>query len=55
MQAFDSCVTGSRQPAVSDGFYLPFKPMTPGEHTIVINGHDMQGVRVTLSWHLTIR
>jgi hypothetical protein len=55
MQAFDSCVTGRRQPAVSDGFYLPFRPMSPGEHTIVINGHDMMGVAVTLTWHLTIR
>jgi len=54
MQAFDSCVTGKRQPAVSDGFYLPFKPMTPGPHTIVINGHDMMGVQVTLTWNLTI-
>ena len=55
MQAFDPCVTGRHQPAVSDGFYLPFRPMTPGEHTIVINGHDMMDVPVTLTWHLTIR
>jgi hypothetical protein len=55
MQAFDPCVTARRQPAVSDGFYLPFKPMAPGEHTIVINGHDMVGVPVTLTWHLTVR
>jgi len=55
MQAFDPCVTGHQQPAVSDGFYLPFKPMSPGAHTIVINGHDMEGVPVTLTWHLTIR
>jgi hypothetical protein len=55
MQAFDSCVTGRRQPAVSDGFYLMFKPLSPGEHTIVINGHDMHGVPVTLTENLTIR
>ena len=55
MQAFDSCVTGKRQPAVSDGFYLMFKPLSPGEHTIVINGHDMHGVPVTLTDNLTIR
>jgi hypothetical protein len=55
MQAFDSCVTGKRQPAVSDGFYLMFKPLSPGEHTIVVNGHDMQGVPVTLTENLTIR
>ena len=55
MQAFDSCITGGRQPGVSDGFYLPFKPMTPGRHTLVIIGHDMQNVPVTLTWNLTIR
>src|SRR5262249_15131477 len=55
MQAFDSCVTGKRQPAVSDGFYLPFRPMTPGQHTIVINAHDMMMVPVTLTWNLTIQ
>jgi hypothetical protein len=55
MQAFDNCVTGKRQPAVSDGFYLMFKPLSPGEHTIVINGHDMHGVPVTLTDNLTIR
>jgi len=54
MQAFDSCVTGKHQPAVSDGFYLPFKPMTPGPHTIVVHGHDMENVPVTLTWNLTI-
>ena len=55
MQQFDACVTGHRQPAVSDGFFLMFKPMSPGQHTIVIHGHDMQGVPVTLTQHLTIR
>jgi hypothetical protein len=55
MQTFDPCVTGRRQPAISDGFYLPFKPMTPGPHTIVINGHDMMNVPVTLTWNLTIQ
>jgi hypothetical protein len=55
MQQFDTCVTGHRQPAVSDGFFLMFKPMPPGLHTIVIHGHDMQGVPVTLTQHLTIQ
>jgi hypothetical protein len=40
---------------VSDGFYLLFKPLSPGEHTIVVNGHDMHGVAVTLTENLTIR
>jgi hypothetical protein len=52
---FDTCVTGKRQPAVSDGFYLMFKPMTRGQHTIVVTGHDMHGTPVTLTENLTVR
>jgi hypothetical protein len=55
MQAYDTCVTGKPQPAVIDGFYLLFKPLAPGEHTIVVNGHDMHGVPVTLTELLTVR
>lgn len=52
---FDPCVTGHFQEAVSDGFYLTFKPFAPGVHTIVVNGHDMEGTPVTLTEQLTVR
>jgi hypothetical protein len=52
---FDPCVTGKRQEAVSDGFYLMFRPLSPGEHLIVVNGHDMHGVPVRLTERLTVR
>jgi len=55
MVAFDSCLTQRHMLGVTDGFYLLFKPMSPGQHTIVLNGHDMQGVQVTLTEHLTIQ
>jgi len=55
MQAYDSCVTGRRQPAVADGYYLMFKPLPPGSHTIVVHGQDMQGTRVTITENLTIQ
>jgi hypothetical protein len=51
---FDACVTGHIQEAVSDGYYLMFKPLSPGAHTIVVNGHDMHGTPVTLTEHLTV-
>jgi hypothetical protein len=54
MVAFDSCVTVKHMKGVVDGFYLLFKPMTPGQHTIVLVGHDMEGVPVTLTENLTI-
>ncbi|MEO8701264.1 MAG: hypothetical protein ABI867_14535 [Kofleriaceae bacterium] len=52
---FDSCVTGHVQEAVSDGYYLMFKPLAPGPHTIVVNGQDMHGTPVTLTEQLTIQ
>ena len=52
--AFDSCVTQRHMLGVVDGFYLLFKPMTPGQHTLVLVGHDMEGVPVTLTHILTI-
>ena len=55
MVAFDSCVTQAHMLGVVDGFYLLFKPMPPGQHTIVLEGHDMEGVPVTLTEHLTIQ
>ena len=55
MVAFDSCITQENLQGVTDGFYLLFKPMPPGQHTLVINGHDMQGVHVMMTEHLTIQ
>jgi hypothetical protein len=55
MVAFDSCITQTNMLGVVDGFYLLFKPMPPGQHTIVLIGHDMEGVPVTLTEHLTIQ
>ena len=55
MQQFDNCVTGKRQPAVSDGFFFMFKPLPTGEHTIVATGQNRQtGLPMSLTEHLTI-
>jgi len=35
---FDSCITGSSQPAVSDGYWLMLAPLSPGTHTIHFGG-----------------
>ena len=55
MVAFDSCVTQTNMQGVVDGFYLLFKPMPPGQHQIVLIGHDMEGVPVTLTENLTVQ
>ena len=33
---FDSCVTGKHLEGVVDGFYLLFKPLSRGDHLIVV-------------------
>jgi hypothetical protein len=33
-QAFDPCLTGSQQKAVSDGYWLLLAPLSPGQHTL---------------------
>jgi hypothetical protein len=52
---FDTCVTGHLQEAVSDGYYLMFKPLSSGPHTIIVNGQDMHGTPVTLTEQLTVQ
>jgi hypothetical protein len=34
LQSFDSCITGSSQPAVVDSFIIVLKPLTPGPHVL---------------------
>jgi hypothetical protein len=50
----DPCITGSQQQAVIDGFFMLFKPLEPGEHTIVVHGTNTFGHDKTFTYHLTI-
>ena len=50
----DGCITGSPQDAVVDGFFMMFKPLEPGEHTIVVHGTNTFGHDKTFTYHLTI-
>jgi len=34
----DPCITGDSQPGVSDGYFLMFKKMSPGQHIITMHG-----------------
>jgi hypothetical protein len=54
MQAFDPCITGTLQPAIVDGFFMMFKPLDPGQHTIVVHGTNTFGDDKTFAYHLTI-
>ena len=50
----DSCIVGSPQPAVLDGFFMMFKPLDPGQHTIVVHGTNTFGDDKTFTYHVTI-
>jgi hypothetical protein len=50
----DPCVTGGPQPTVVDGFFMMFKPLDPGEHTIRVFGTDVRGANKTYIYHLSV-
>lgn len=50
----DPCVTGTPQPSISDGFFMMFKPLSPGQHTIRVYGTDIRGADKTYVYHLTV-
>ncbi len=54
MQVFDSCITGSRQPAIVDGFFLMFKPLRPGAHVLHVHGTNTFGDDKTYTYNLTV-
>ena len=38
---WDSCLTGSPQPAVSDGYWIMLTPLSVGNHTIHLRGKEV--------------
>jgi hypothetical protein len=51
---FDPCITGSPQPAIVDGFFMMFKPLDPGTHTIRVFGTDVRGAIKTYTYYLSV-
>jgi hypothetical protein len=54
MQAFDPCITGTPQVGIVDGFFMMFKPLDPGDHTISVHGTNTLGDDKTFTYHITI-
>jgi hypothetical protein len=54
LQFFDPCITGTPQPAIVDGFFMMFKPLDLGAHTISVHGTNTFGADKTFIYHLTI-
>jgi hypothetical protein len=55
MAAVDPCITGSRQPAIVDGFFMMFKPLDPGTHVLRVFGTDVRGANKTYVYNLTVQ
>jgi hypothetical protein len=50
----DPCIQGTRQPAVSDGYFIILKPLPPGEHAVVTTASDVAGNFTSLTFKLTV-
>jgi hypothetical protein len=56
LTALDSCITGSPQPAVSDGYWLLLAPLSPGQHTLQFGGSVFSGsFTTTATYNLTVQ
>ncbi len=52
--SLDPCITGSRQPAVADGYFLILKPLRPGSHVVAFTASDTQGNHASVTYNLTV-
>jgi hypothetical protein len=55
LQPLDPCITGQRQPAVVDGYFVMVKPLAPGRHTITFSASDPAAGTTTVTYHLTVK
>ncbi|HMJ50470.1 MAG TPA: hypothetical protein VK540_00285 [Polyangiaceae bacterium] len=51
----DGCITGTRQPAVMDGYFMMLKALDEGAHRLTVRVTDTKGTDVTVDWTLTVR
>jgi len=50
----DPCITGTPQPAFSDGYFTMLRPLAAGHHELSIHATDTKGTDLTLNWHLNV-
>jgi hypothetical protein len=53
-ERLDPCITGGRQRAVVDGFFMMLKALSPGTHTVRVHGTNTFGHNKTFNYFLTI-
>lgn len=50
----DGCITGTPQDAVSDGYWLMLKPLSPGQHTLHFNAASSYGFSLDVTYTITV-
>jgi hypothetical protein len=53
-EVLDPCITGEPLQTLQDGYFMMFKPLDPGKHTIVVHGTNTFGHDKTFIYDLTI-
>ena len=53
--AIDPCITGDKQYAVSDGYWIMLTPLTPGKHTIQFSSATTTGFSLDVTYHVTVK
>ena len=55
LQSFDSCITGTPQYGVSDGYWIMLPPLSKGQHTIYFHGGiSIWGFESEVTYRLTV-
>lgn len=52
---FDSCITTDWQPAITNGTFFMFRPLSPGRHVIVRRSTGASGMVNQFTYYLTVR
>lgn len=52
--SLDGCITGRRQPGVSDGYYVMLHPLSSGSHVIVFTSSDTHNNYSSVTYKLTV-
>lgn len=53
--SIDGCITGTRQPAVSDAFLVMLKPLAAGDHVVTFGAGNSRGTVTQLTYNIHVR
>lgn len=53
--SLDGCITGQRQPAVADGYFVMLHPLGSGAHVVVFTSSDTHNNHSSVTYDITVR